>query len=196
MLFNYTVLTPEGSQSKGQIDAASADAAISSLQRRGFVVVSVVPEVQKNFLQKKFSFFDKVPGKDVVIMSRQIAALFEAQVSAIKAFTLLSENSKNNALAFALSSIAQDIQGGINISGAMEKHPNVFSQFYISMVRAGEESGKLTDAFRYLADYLERQYELTSKTKNALIYPAFVIATFIIVMVLMLVMIIPRLSSF
>jgi type IV pilus assembly protein PilC len=61
-----------------------------------------------------------------------------------------------------------------------------FSQFYISMVRAGEESGKLTDSFRYLADYLERQYELTSKTKNALIYPAFVIATFIIVMVLML----------
>lgn len=196
MLFNYTVLTPEGSESKGQIDAGSMDAAISSLQRRGFVVVSVLPDVQKNFLQKKFSIFDRVPAKDVVIMSRQIAALFEAQVSAIKAFTLLSENSKNKTLSFALSSIAQDIQGGITISGAMEKHQNVFSTFYINMVRAGEESGKLTDAFRYLADYLERQYELTSKTKNALIYPAFVITTFIVVMILMLTMIIPRLSGF
>jgi type IV pilus assembly protein PilC len=196
MLFNYTVLTPEGSQSKGQIDAGSMDAAISSLQRRGFVVVSVLPDVQKNFLQKKFSVFDRVPAKDVVIMSRQIAALFEAQVSAIKAFTLLAENSKSKTLSFALSSIAQDIQGGITISGAMEKHQNVFSTFYINMVRAGEESGKLTDSFRYLADYLERQYELTSKTKNALIYPAFVITTFIVVMVLMLTMIIPRLSGF
>lgn len=194
MLFNYIVLTPEGSQSKGQIDALSADAAISSLQRRGFVVVSVNADQQKNFLQKKFSVFDRVPMKDVVIMSRQIAALFEAQVSAIKAFTLLAENAENKVLSFALSSIAQDIQGGITISGAMEKHGNVFSQFYISMVHAGEESGKLTDSFRYLADYLEREYELTSKTKNALIYPAFVIITFITVMVLMLTMIIPRLS--
>jgi type II secretory pathway component PulF len=92
MLFNYTVLTPEGSQSKGQIDALSQDAAISSLQRRGFVVVNVTSDVQKNFLQKSFSVFDRVPAKDVVIMSRQIAALFEAQVSAIKAFTLLAEN--------------------------------------------------------------------------------------------------------
>ena len=195
MLFNYTVLTPEGSQSKGQIDALSQDAAISSLQRRGFVVVSVLPEVQKNFLQKQFSIFDRVPMKDVVIMSRQIAALFEAQVSAIKAFTLLAENADNKVLSFTLSSIAQDIQGGITISGAMQKHGNVFSEFYISMVKAGEESGKLTDSFRYLADYLERQYELTSKTRNALIYPAFVIVTFIAVMVLMLVMIIPRLSA-
>ncbi len=195
MLFNYTVLTPEGSQSKGQIDALSVDAAISSLQRRGFVVVSVNPEVTKNFLQKKFSVFDHVPMKDVVIMSRQIAALFEAQVSAIKAFTLMSENANNKVLSFALSSIAQDIQGGITISGAMEKHPNVFSNFYISMIKAGEESGKLTDSFRYLADYLERQYELTTKTRNALIYPTFVIVTFIVVMVLMLTMIIPRLSA-
>lgn len=194
MLFNYTVLTPEGSQSKGQIDAQSVDAAISSLQRRGFVVVTVTPEIQKNFLQKKFSLFDRVPMKDVVIMSRQIAALFEAQVSAIKAFTLLSENADNKVLSFALSSIAQDVQGGITISAAMEKHGNVFSTFYISMVKAGEESGKLTDSFRYLADYLEREYELTSKTQNALIYPAFVITTFVIVMVLMLTMIIPRLS--
>ncbi len=195
MLFNYTVLTPEGSQSKGQIDALSQDAAVSSLQRRGFVVVSVTPDVQKNFLQKKFSAFDKVPMKDVVIMSRQIAALFEAQVSAIKAFTLLSQNADNKVLSFALSAVAQDIQGGITISGAMEKHQNIFSPFYISMVRSGEESGKLTDSFRYLADYLERQYELTTKTRNALIYPAFVIVTFIVVMVLMLVMIIPRLSA-
>jgi type IV pilus assembly protein PilC len=196
MLFNYTVLTPEGAQSKGQIDAQSVDVAISSLQRRGFVVVSVLPEIQKNFLQKKFSVFDRVPMKDVVIMSRQVSALFEAQVSAIKAFSMLADNSKNKILSFALSSIAQDIQGGITISAAMEKHQNVFTSFYVNMVRAGEESGKLTDSFKYLADYLEREYELTSKTKNALIYPAFVIVTFITVMVLMLTMIIPRLSGF
>jgi type IV pilus assembly protein PilC len=77
----------------------------------------------------------------------------------------------------------------------MEKHPNVFSNFYTAMVRAGEESGKLTETFRYLADYLERQFELMSKTKNALVYPAFVVLTFIVVMILMLTTVIPKLSA-
>jgi type IV pilus assembly protein PilC len=195
MLFNYTVITPEGSQSKGQIDAQNQEVAISSLQRRGFVVVTVTPDIQKNFLQKNISVFDRVPAKDVVIMSRQISALFEAQVSAVKAFTLLSENAKNRILKFALADIGQQIQGGTSISAAMEKHQNVFSPFYVSMIRSGEESGKLTDTFQYLADYLERNYELTTKTRNALIYPAFVVVTFIVVMILMLTMIIPRLSG-
>ncbi len=195
MLFNYTVLTPEGVQNKGQIDAQNKDTAISSLQRRGFVVVSVTPEIQKNFFEKNISFFDRVAAKDVVIMSRQISALFEAQVSAVKAFTLLSDNIKNKTLKLGLMDIAQEIQGGSAISVAMSRHPNIFSQFYVSMIRSGEESGKLTDSFKYLADYLERQHELSTKTRNALIYPAFVIVTFIIVMILMLTMIIPRLSG-
>jgi type IV pilus assembly protein PilC len=195
MNFNYKVIDPTGREVTGQIDAADSDGAITSLQRRGFIVVSVVPDNQKNVLQKSFSFFDKAPMKDVVIMSRQLSALFEAQVSALKAFTLMTENTNNPILRFALQSITQDIQGGVAISTAMEKHPNAFSNFYVAMVRAGEESGKLTETFRYLADYLERQFELVSKTRNALVYPAFVIFTFIVVMALMLTMVIPQLSA-
>ncbi len=195
MLFNYKVITPEGSEKTGQIDAITQDMAVGSLQKRGFIVVSVTDAEDKGFLKKNISFFGGVPMKAVVIMSRQLSALFEAQVSALKAFSLLSSTSQNQTLKFALQSIAQDIQGGITISGAMEKHPQAFSTFYVSMVRAGEESGKLTETFQYLADYLERQFELMSKTRNALIYPAFVIVTFIVVMILMLTMVIPRLST-
>lgn len=195
MNFNYKVIDASGREVKGQIDAIDSDSAVTSLQRRGFIVVSVVADNQKNVFQKSFSFFDKAPMKDVVIMSRQLSALFEAQVSALKAFTLMTENTENAILRFALQSISQDIQGGVAISTAMAKHPNAFSNFYVAMVRAGEESGKLTETFRYLADYLERQYELASKTRNALIYPAFVVFTFIIVMILMLTMVIPQLSQ-
>ncbi len=195
MNFNYKVIDPAGREVTGQIDAVGSDAAVSSLQRRGFIVVSVAPDNQKNVFQKSFSFFDKVPMKDVVIMSRELSALFEAQVSALKAFTLMSENTGSPILRFALQTITADIQGGISISSAMEKHPSAFSNFYVAMVKAGEESGKLTETFKYLADYLERQYELVSKTKNALVYPAFVIVTFIVVMVLMLTTVIPKLSA-
>jgi type IV pilus assembly protein PilC len=195
MNFNYKVIDPAGREVAGQIDAVNSDLAISSLQRRGFIVVSVTPDNQKSVLQKNFSFFDRVPMKEIVIMSRQLSALFEAQVSALKAFTLMAENTENAMLKFALQSITQDIQGGVSIAAAMEKHPNVFSNFYTAMVRAGEESGKLTETFRYLADYLERQFELMSKTKNALVYPAFVVLTFIVVMILMLTTVIPKLSA-
>lgn len=194
MNFNYKVIDPAGREVTGNIEASSSDAAVSSLQRRGLIVVSVVADTQKNLLQKNFSFFDKVPMKEVVVVSRQLSALFEAQVSALKAFTLLAANTDNAMMRFALQSVSQDISGGVAISVAMEKHPNVFSSFYIAMVQAGEESGKLVETFKYLADYLERQYELLSKTRNALIYPIFVVVTFIAVMVLMLTMVIPKLS--
>ncbi len=128
-------------------------------------------------------------------MSRQASALFEAQVPAVKTFSLLADNVANRVLRTILQTVAQDIQGGVPISQAMAKHPSAFSNFYVNMIRAGEESGKLTDTFLFLADYLERQYELISKTRNALIYPIFVIVAFVAVMILMLVLVIPRLSE-
>ncbi|MDQ5930772.1 MAG: type pilus assembly protein PilC, partial [Bacteroidota bacterium] len=133
--------------------------------------------------------------KEIVILSRQIATLFEAQVSALKAFSLLSASNDNPYLQKVLTQIVDDLQAGFSISGAMEKHPDVFSNFYTSMVKVAEESGKLNQTFIYLADYLERQHQLTSKTKNALIYPAFVVVVFISVMVLLLTLVIPKLSQ-
>lgn len=194
MLFTYKVITKEGEQKTGAIEAVSSDSAVSALQKRGFIVISVIEGEKKSFLKGNIAFFDKVKLKDVVIMSRQISTLFEAQVSAVKAFSLLADSMDSPILRRTLQAIAQDIQGGITISEAMEKHPAVFSNFYVNMVHAAEESGRLTETFLYLADYLERQYELVSKTRNAMVYPAFVIVTFIGVMVLMLTLVIPKLS--
>ena len=94
-----------------------------------------------------------------------------------------------------LVQIGDDIQAGVSISGALAKHPEVFSEFYVNMVKMGEETGKLDQTFLHLADYLDRQYALTSKTRNALIYPAFVIFTFIVVLTLMFTLVIPRLAT-
>jgi type IV pilus assembly protein PilC len=193
MTFTYTAVTNTGEKKEGTIDAPNKDLAIAALQRRGFIVVSVKGIEEKSFLQMRI--FERVPPKDIVILSRQISTLFDAQVSALKAFTLLASNAENHLLRQKLTTVIDDLQAGVPISGALAKHPDVFSDFYVNMVKAGEESGKLNQVFAYLADYLDRQYELTSKTKNALIYPAFVIGVFIIVMILMFVMVIPKLSA-
>jgi type IV pilus assembly protein PilC len=196
MIFKYKVITTEGRSQEGTIDAPNKDGAISSLQRRGFILVSIEEEKGGDVFATigVTSPFDKVKDKDVVILSRQIATLFDAGVSALKAFRILSTESESKALRKYLTTIADDIQSGTSISNALAKQDKVFSPFYVNMVRAGEESGKLNQTFVYLADYLDRNYELTSKTKNALIYPAFVIGTFVIVMILMLTMVIPKLS--
>jgi type IV pilus assembly protein PilC len=194
MTFKYKAVTGTGEAREGIIEAQNKDLAITALQRRGFIVTSVVEEAEKGGMLT-VTVFSGVTLKDVVLMSRQIATLFEAQVSAVKAFSLLGTNAENPTLRQTLAAVVDDIQAGLSISGALGKHPKVFSEFYVNMVRAGEESGKLNQTFLYLADYLERQYELTSKTRNALIYPAFVIVVFVIVMVLMFVMVIPQLSK-
>ncbi len=195
MLFTYTALDRDGSEKKGTIDALNDDVAIRSLQQRGLVISSIKRAEEKIGLGMSFSFFNRVSNKDLVILSRQIATLFEAQVSALRVFRLLAEESEKPAMRAALIEISNDLQGGSAIAKALEKHPQVFSAFYVNMVKAGEESGKLDQTFLYLADYLDRTYEVSSKARNALIYPAFVISVFIAVMLLMLTTVIPKLSA-
>ena len=196
MLFNYEAVDNTGAKKNGSIDAVNVDIAISSLQRRGLVLTSIKEaDAPSSFLSTNITLFDRVSTKDVVILSRQLSTLFEAQVSALRVFRLLAAETENRVLAKKLGVIADDLQGGTSISEALSKHPKVFSEFYVSMVKAGEESGKLNDTFLYLADYLDRAYELSSKVKGALIYPAFVVITFITVMILMFTMVIPKISA-
>ncbi|MFC1733485.1 type II secretion system F family protein [candidate division KSB1 bacterium] len=196
MLFTYEVVDQSGKTSSGSIDAINIDVAISSLQRRGLTISSIKPSgVESNIFKKEITIFESISNKDVVILSRQIATLFEAQVSALKVFRLLSTESINPKLGEKLAEVSDDLQAGSTISNALSKHPKVFTPFYVGMIRAGEESGQLDKTFLFLADYLDRTYEVGMKARNALIYPAFVISTFIVVMILMLTMVIPRLSS-
>lgn len=194
MLFKYEAKSPEGESSSGTIEAASLDIAVDSLQRRNLIIVSLKPAEAGSIWQKQLTLFEKIKSRDVVILSRQLATLFDAKVPVVESLKVLASEASSSLMQKHLSEVLEDIQGGLSLSKAFDRHPEVFSKFYINMVRAGEESGKLDEVFIYLADYLERNYELTSKARNALIYPAFVLSTFFVVMTLMLIVVIPRLS--
>lgn len=194
MNFKYAAITDKGEKREGMIEAVNRELAVIGLQHRGLIVTEIKSEEEAR-AWFEITLFEKVPMKDIVILSRQMSTLFEAQVSALKAFSLLSENTENKLLGKKLNQIVSDLQAGSSIAGALGKHKEVFSDFYINMIKAGEESGKLTQVFTFLADYLDRQYALTSKTKHALVYPAFVIGIFITVMVLMFTVVVPKLSA-
>lgn len=196
MLFKYHAIDQDGHERDGTIEAPSQEVAVGALQRRNLIISSIESGEKKKFLEINIPFFGhRISNKDVVILSRQIATLFEAQVSALRIFRLLASEVDNKNLATVLSTVGDDLQGGSPISKALARHPKVFTAFYVNMVRAGEESGKLSETFVYLADYLDRTYDIVSKAENALIYPIFVIVVFFSVMALMLTLVIPKISA-
>jgi len=196
MLFSYKAVDQANVQREGTVEAPSVDAAITAIQKRGYTLTSIEEKTQgTGFLNIEIELFNHVSNKEIVILSRQIATLFQAQVSPLRIFRLLSVEIENVKLQIVLNQIVEDLQGGSSISRALAVHPDVFSSFYINLIKAGEETGSLEKSFVYLADYLDRSYEIQSKAKSALIYPAFVIGIFLVVMVLMMTMVIPNIAT-
>ncbi len=199
MLFKYVALDKTNAQREGTVEALSIDAAITAVQKRGYTVTAIDPIEEKrtlrDLLDVDFALFQGVSNKDVVILSRQISTLFTAHVSPLRIFRLLSAEVPNKQLQLILNKVVDDLQAGSSISRALAAHPDVFSSFYVNMVRAGEESGSLEKSFAYLADYLDRSYEIVAKARNALVYPAFVVSIFVGVMTLMLTLVIPSIAQ-
>lgn len=195
MLFKYKAIDSVGNKKEGNIDTVNMELAIESLQKRGLIISSVEPVAKKKFWEVEIKLLQRVKNKDIVMLLRQISTLFNAQVSALRIFRLLSEEEVNPLLKSQIMSISDDLQAGSSISDAMGKHTKTFSPFIVNMVKAGEESGKLKQIFESLADYLDRTYAITTKARNAFVYPSFVIATFVMVMILMLTVVIPKISG-
>ena len=191
--FEYKAKTKGGETRTGSIETSSREAALDVLQQNELIVLSL-QEIRQS-AGFNFSFGGGVKQKDIVIFSRQLATLFEARIPIVSSLkTLLSEITKEK-FRSAVAEITDDVSGGMALSQALNKHQNIFSPFYVNLIRSGEESGKLQEIFAYLADYLERAYYLASKARNAMIYPAFVLFTFVGVFTVMLVVVFPKLIA-
>lgn len=195
MLFTYQARTPEGTARAGTIEAPTLDVAVQSLQRQNLIIVSIEAAAPKlKWYEISLGSFQRIKQRDVMLLARQLSTLFEAKVPVVQTFRTLIGESEGGPIRKHLVEVLDDVQGGMSMSQAMAKHPKMFSPFFVSMVRSGEESGKLDEVFIYLADYLERSFLLISKARNALIYPTFILISFIGVVILMLTLIIPKLS--
>ena len=137
MIFSYKGITQTGEAQDGLIDAVTMDVAIASLQKRGVVISSIKPQDGGSFLEK-IPFLNRVKSKDIVVASRQMATLFEAQVSALRVFKLIGSQVESPSLRRVMSEVADSLQEGSTISKALAKHPEVFSDFFVSMVNSGE----------------------------------------------------------
>ena len=195
MKFQYQARDDKGRNQKGVVEASSEEVALQILDRYGFYVTLLEPAGIISAYAKKFSFFDRVPIKDVMLFSRQLAIMFKARVSLVEALVTIGQQNQNKAFREKLLKISEEVEGGTAFSDALSKHPKVFSSFYVSMVKRGEALGKLSDVLSYLSEHLEREYALRSKVRGAMMYPGFVLVVAAAVLTLLSVMVLPNLTS-
>ena len=195
MEFIYRAKSQAGELSEGRIEASSEDQAVGILQQRNLVVLGLEPAKKGIFNADIISSLSRPSRKDVVIFTRQMATLIDADVPLVEGLNTLAEQVEKDSFKKVLVGIANSIQGGASLSIALSEHGRIFSEFYISLVRAGEVSGKLQMTLLYLADYLERSSALTSKIKGALFYPAFILSAMIVVTIIMMTTTLPQLLS-
>lgn len=194
MEFNYRVRTHDNKTLEGLVDAVDENAAVAALHERGYIVLSLENAKKGLFEGADLGQFLKRPKtKDVVVFTRQLSTLIEADVPLAEGMRTLAQQTDNPAFSKIISDVSEKLEGGTSLSSAFAAHPKLFSQFYVKLIRSGEISGRLQQSLNYLADYLERNQAITSKVRNALAYPAFVIFAMLGVALVMVVFVLPQL---
>jgi type IV pilus assembly protein PilC len=196
MQFNYSAKTKQGEFQTGMVEAASRSAAIETLQRRGLVILDLKETSSAPLFARQLKIFQRVKQKELVTFARQLSTLVSAQVPLLASLQSLSKQTENEYFRDIIFEIANDVEGGTIFSRALARHPKVFSNFFVNMVKSGEASGNLENSLAYMADYLEKQYYLMNRVRNAMTYPAFILSAFILIAALMMILVIPKLTVF
>jgi general secretion pathway protein F len=176
-VFEYKALNQKGKSCKGFIDANSESSARNKLRTAGKYPVSIRESLSRKGSYKKRLFggflFDRVKSDEIQIFTRQLATLLGAGIPLIGALASLIDQSTTPALKRVLAQIRDSVNEGSTLTDSLAKHPRIFSNVYINMVRSGEASGSLDIVLERLADFGEKQRALQGKLKAALVYPIF-----------------------
>ena len=193
--FSYKAKDQNGEILEGTVDAPDENAAVGVLHGKGYIVLSITP-LKTDIFSYDINQILLRPGvKDVVIFTRQLSTLVDADMPIAEGLRTLSVQVEKPAFRKVIAEVSEAVESGTSLSNALAKYPKLFSTFYIKLVQSGEISGKLHESLLYLADYLERSRGINSKIRGALAYPAFVIFALIVVTSIMVVYVLPQLLS-
>lgn len=195
MRFNYQVRTKTGDIQTGVVEASSEEAALDLLQRNQLFVTFLEEAEFKPFYAKKIKLFSGVSQRDLVVFARQLSLMFQSRIPLNQSLNTLGEQISNQDFRDKIFMISEDVEAGTPFSQALSRFPKIFSSFFINMVKSGEASGTLSESLDYLADHLEKDYELASKLKGAMIYPAMIVVVSIGVLLMMMFFVIPNLAK-
>ena len=194
-LFEYQAKDLEGKSIRGMVEAPSREVAAEILTERNLTPLELTERRQSRFAFLAALPIARVKTKDIVIFSRQMAVMASATVPIVQALRILEKQTANAKLKVVVSEVADEVEGGAKLSAALSKYPDIFSDFYINMVASGESSGKIDEILNYLADEAEKNYDLTSRIRGAMIYPAFILFGMTLVGSVMMIYVVPKLTA-
>ncbi len=194
MKFTYKARNKDGQIKAGEVIATDEGRAEQLLEENGLLVLSISQKSEDNWARLN-PFGRSVSNKDLVMFSRQLATLISARVPILQSLRILLEQINSKHLLTVIKDIIAAIENGESLSQALARHDEVFSNVYISLIRSGEASGSLDKSLVYLADQLDKDYELRRKVKGAMMYPAFVLSAMLLVLGLMFKFVLPNLTS-
>lgn len=194
-IYEYKGLTKAGKEIKSTITAESVIQAKSKAKAEGVMLFSINERKSKQDSKTNISFGKKIKIEDLSLMTRQLATLVKAKIQIVEALAALQDQVDNESLKVILSELKQDVNEGASLAKALAKHPKVFSNVYINMVDAGEESGTLEVVLLRLADFTESQVKLLNKIKGAMMYPIIMMIVGTLLVSGIFIFVIPKLAK-
>ena len=193
-VYKYVGRTKMGVATKGTVDATNKNTAILKLREQGINPREI--EESKSLLHRDLAIGGGgVKSQDFVIYCRQFATLIRAGVSIVDATKILAVQSTSKPLKRALEHVEEDLRTGVPFSAAIAKHPKVFPELFMNMLRSGEATGNIDETLERLANTMEKQYAIKKKVQSALTYPAVLSVLMVIVVIFLLVFIVPTFVS-
>src|SRR3989344_1078017 len=191
--FNYKAKDKAGRLTTGEVEASNINHAAKLVRGKGLVVITIKPKTDSPFDLIRH-FRERITTSDVATFTRQLSTMINAGLPITQALLILRSQS-NNAMQKVVAQVLADIEAGESLSTSMARHSKVFSPTYIALVKSGEVGGVMDKVLLRLADTLEKQQEFSGKVKGALIYPAIIVIGMLVVGMVLMIFVIPRLTS-
>ncbi|MBI5254407.1 type II secretion system F family protein [Candidatus Falkowbacteria bacterium] len=189
----YRAKTADNKAIDGLVEAETETIAIGLLKERNYDIVAL--EQKRNVFFEKLLLWQTISKRDLLIFVKQLAVMVESDIPLVVGLKGLVEQTDNKRLKQILIEVSENVEGGMKLSDALEEHPRVFDNFFVNLVRTGESSGRLSEVLNYLADQIEKDYDLNKKIVGAFIYPAFIVGAMIILGIVVMVYVIPKLTE-
>lgn len=191
--FNYKAKDKNGNLVVGEVEAGSVSDAAKLVKGRGFYVISVTTKIDSPFTIVK-RIRERITPRDVATFTRQLATMINAGLPITEGLLILRSQSKGP-MQKVVAQVLADVEAGESLSKSMERHSKIFPPSYIALIKSGEVGGVLDAVLARLADNLEKSQEFAGKVKGALIYPVIIVIGMILVSLIMMIFVIPRLTS-
>ena len=190
--FVYKVRDRSGKIFTGNMEGENRNSVVSRLREMDYFITSVSEKRGNILFSKQINIFKSIKLRDLTIFYRQFATMVNAGLTLVNSLDILTEQLENKALADNIKIVKADVEAGSTLADAMAKFPQVFSDLYISMVRAGEIGGVLDEILNKIADLMEKDFALRQKIKSAMSYPSFVAGAAALMSIFMLTFILPQ----